>query len=283
MHFEFLTSLHGVVSQFGSNTSRAESATDLAQQTTQLYTQTALLRDPHELLGPAPERGTVAPRRPVAKRRARRSSAGVWVGRPLRRPLVPGCRRPRRSTCGSTRSGLEPAYLRAQRRRRRAADRAPLRGNGRGGPRAPRLRVAAETCKSVIRRPHGSVPRTRGDRPSRGVRTAPLNARLVDGDPRYSRTRFYHGGAPGLDVGDYLEPSIGSKRPYVCITSNRSVARDFATFRHGRLLPRDLYEVDPEAVVPGIPGCDAPWRFHCRRARIIRVLERAVTLERRVR
>lgn len=95
--------------------------------------------------------------------------------------------------------------------------------------------------------------------------------------------RYFHGGVPGLEVGEFLLAGHGtSRRPYVCLTSDERLARDFAEFygaRSGTGQRGDLYQVRPVgAVERGIPGCDARGgRFRCERAEVVRVLERGLS------
>jgi hypothetical protein len=77
MQFEFLTSLHGIIGQFGSNLFPADASRDLAQQTTQLWAQTHLLREQNELM----RAGALGLRFPATEyARQELAAAGYGVG-----------------------------------------------------------------------------------------------------------------------------------------------------------------------------------------------------------
>lgn len=110
---------------------------------------------------------------------------------------------------------------------------------------------------------------------------------------------YFHGGAPGLRVGEILVPAsqLGLSYQYlalqhtydpdwVYVTTDEGVAAAYAS-RHvtgaGQTVPGDLYEVQPLDELLGDPDYDLFPRvfFRCRRARIVRQVEAAVSLTRR--
>lgn len=116
-----------------------------------------------------------------------------------------------------------------------------------------------------------------------------------------ARTRYWHGGAPGLRVGDSLRPAVelrdrpliyaaaasmpgGDEYPanprLVYITTDKTLARAFAGKTigpHGRggdlynVRPRQPIEPDPDFAAAGIS-------YTCAAAKIIAVAERGITL-----
>ena len=96
---------------------------------------------------------------------------------------------------------------------------------------------------------------------------------------------YFHGGFPGLEVGDLLLP--GHRKPSappaaplssrVCVTTLEEHARTYAAwyFPEPHEPGGDLYEVEPVGLIAR-GRCDMPERWVCKTARVVRVVERGL-------
>lgn len=110
-------------------------------------------------------------------------------------------------------------------------------------------------------------------------------------------TRYWHGGAPGLNVGDdlvpataldhlpvlYADPDYGSDPAYVYVSTSQTLAMGCAAqwgSHFGDRVAGDLYQVEPKGALEVDPDYahvpDLSWR--CQRAAIVAVYRRSVEM-----
>lgn len=110
-------------------------------------------------------------------------------------------------------------------------------------------------------------------------------------------TRYWHGGAPGLNVGDdlvpataldylpvlYADPDYGSDSAYVYVSTSQTLAMGCAAqwgSHFGDRVAGDLYQVEPKGALEVDPDYahvpDLSWR--CQRATIVAVYRRPVEM-----
>lgn len=110
------------------------------------------------------------------------------------------------------------------------------------------------------------------------------------------QTPYFHGGAPGLDVGDILRPAADLglyftynlanaiyDPTYVYFTTRVEIATAYASrcvLPHIDAIPGDVYRVQPLGPIEPDPDCEPLPDIYMRapRARILEVVQRAVVL-----